>query len=58
VEEQLFHVDGRMHVTNVTVAFRKFANTPKDFTLWAHIAFLCFLWLFEKAMITFSHSTI
>jgi len=31
VGAELFHVDGRTDMTKLTVAFRNFANAPKNF---------------------------
>jgi hypothetical protein len=30
VEDELFHADGRTDMTKLTVAFRNFANEPKN----------------------------
>jgi len=31
VRAELFHADGRTHMTKLTVAFRNFANAPKNY---------------------------
>jgi hypothetical protein len=33
VEAELYHADGQTDITKLTVAFRNFANAPKNFTL-------------------------
>ena len=34
VGAQLFHVDGRTHMTELIIAFRNFANAPRNATFW------------------------
>ena len=43
VGAELFHVDGRTDMTKLIVAFRHFANAPKNSTFCPHVAFMLFL---------------
>jgi hypothetical protein len=36
VEAKYYHVDGQTHTTKLTVAFRNFANAPKNYVRWRH----------------------
>ena len=48
--------DGRTDMTKLTVAFRNFANAPKNSTFCPHSVFMCFVRISEQTAIIFLYS--
>ena len=51
VEAELFHADGRTNKL-IIISFRNFANTPGHSTFCPHNVFVCFVWIWEQAVVT------
>ena len=48
VGAELLHADGRTDMTNLIIAFRNFANAPKNSTLCLHSTEMCFVRILEQ----------